>query len=122
MLTNIVKGQVAVQTAAGPLTFALTFAAQKACEVRFGRRFLDMAEDLDSVMQADIGFIFWAGLRHFQPDLTEADTDAIVDEIGVLAMYQVIGEGIRAAFDAGPAAQPGAVPARPRKARTASSR
>lgn len=101
MLANPIKGQTPVKTAGGDLVFVLTFPAQKVCEARFGRRFLDIAEDLDELLLADIGFIFWAGLQHFQPHLTEADTDEIVTEIGVLAMYKVIGDGVRAAFDQG---------------------
>ena len=80
MLANPIKGQAPVKTAAGDLVFALTFPAQKVCEARFGRRFLDIAEDLDELLLSDIGFIFWAGLQHFQPHLTEADTDVIVTE------------------------------------------
>ena len=119
MLANPIKGQTPVKTAAGELVFVLTFPAQKVCEVRFGRRFLDIAEDLDELLLTDIGFIFWAGLQHFQPHLSEADTDAIVTEIGVLAMYKVIGDGVRAAFDQGEVARDVAVSttASPRKAR-----
>ena len=120
MLDNPIKGQTPVKTTAGDLVFVLTFPAQKVCEVRFNRRFLDIAEDLDELLLSDIGFIFWAGLQHFQPHLSEADTDAIVTEIGVLAMYKVIGDGVRAAFDQGEVASHGVASAvaSPRKARS----
>ena len=114
MLANPIKGQTPVKTAAGDLVFALTFPAQKVCEARFGLRFLDIAEDLDELLLSDIGFIFWAGLQHFQPHLSEADSDVIVTEIGVLAMYKVIGDGVRAAFDQGEVTS---ASASPRKAR-----
>lgn len=114
MLANPLKGEVAILRPAGDLKFCLTFPAQKACELKFGRRFLDLAEDLDELLLTDVGFIFWAGLQHYQPTLTEAQVDEIVTELGVLAMYKILGVGVRASFDQGEVA-PAA--SGPRKAR-----
>lgn len=114
MLANPIKGQVALSSATADLIYVLSFPAQKAVEARFDRRFLDIAEDLDELKLTDIGYIFWAGLQHFQPQMTEADTDALVTEIGVLTMYRVIGEAVRLAFDIEGSDAP-AIP--PRKAR-----
>jgi hypothetical protein len=120
MLANPVRGQVAVKSSAfGDLVFVLSFAVQKACEAKFSRRFLDLAEDLDEMLSTDIAWIFWAGFQPAQPALTEENVEALIDEIGVLAMYKILGEAVRAAFDPGDLADP---PARPQKARRTQGR
>lgn len=120
MLANTVKGQIQVESPTrGSLVFVLSFAVQKACEAKFGRRFLDLAEDLDEMLSTDIAWIYWAGFQPAQPHITELEVEYLIDELGVLFMYKTIGEAVRAAFDAGDLAGP---PARPRTARRTQGR
>lgn len=116
MLANPIKGEVAVTTATDTFTLVYSWTTQRAIGRRFGKPCREVLDDVDEMADDDVAFIWWAGFQHHHPNLTETETDAIVNELGAKAMYTLMGDAFRLAFDAGPAAAVDA-PADPRKGR-----
>lgn len=114
MLPNPIKGEVAVVTSARTFTLVYSWPSQRAIGRKFGKPFRELVQDLDEMLDDDVAYFWWAGFQHHHPDLTEAETDAIVSEIGAKGMYDAIGAAVKLAYDAGEAA---ATPADPPKGR-----
>lgn len=119
MLANPLKGEVKVEALGRTFTFVLTFGAQKAITAHCGyKRFRDVLADMDELDDAQLAFMFGAGFQRYHPELTDADVEVIIDQLGVNRMVEIIAEGVRLAYDAPPldAPQPG-----PQRARRSAS-
>lgn len=118
MLANPLKGEVKVEAQGRTFTFVLTFGAQKAIAAHCGqKRFRDVLADMDELGDAEMAFMFWAGFQRYHPELEEADSEKIIDEIGFSRMVEILGQAVRLAYDA----PVGVAPTGPQRARRSAS-
>lgn len=132
------EGLVTFEAAGEKFTAVFGFKAMKATEARYDLPFLKaiqvampsvkpedagdkvkVAEAASNIRLADVGTLFQFALLKHHPDLTDADVEDLIDDIGLEAASTIIGEALTAALvkedDAGSTANP---PQRSRRKRT----
>lgn len=81
MAANPLKGESALKAAGRTWVLKLPFSEARALKADHG---LDLLQNGADIGQVDkFGVVVLAMLRSAQPDVTEADVDAILDEVGV---------------------------------------
>lgn len=99
MLANTVKGELALETGAGPLILCFPWSTQKAIGTRFGRSFRQVMAGLEALSDEDLEWFIWAALQSRQPDLEIARVGELIDELGFNKVWAKINESLALAYD-----------------------
>lgn len=100
MLPNPVKGEVEVGVAGATYVLCYSWPAQKAVGRKFGKRFRDVMLELEDLDDEALSFLFWSGFQHHHSgEVSEADADGFISELGFTRAMELVSESLKLAYD-----------------------